>query len=226
MSSTPDEKPLPESSEFQSLASRLRAMEHALQGSAENMEDEVMPHWDAVPIAEAAPQESMPPPEAPAEELAPLAERETPPPIPELPAPLAEAPVETPPATPRHCPICNAVRLADRVYCDDCGFMFPPDAPDGAPASPGAPGGTMRAKTRYEFGAPYAERLGVTRHKGVDQGTDGNASQPVVVIRRLAVPEAEPVLAAEVVPDPVETEADEEIVPGFDETLPTSLPVT
>jgi protein phosphatase len=223
MSSSPDEKPLPEPSEIESLASRLREMERALEGPDTNTEDEVMPEWDSVPVAEAAPPEATPVQQEPAEELAPVAEGEGPPPIPELPAPLAEA------AAPvlRYCPICNAQRVDGRVYCDDCGFMFPPDAPAGAPASaPAAPGAKMRVKDRFEFGEPYSERLGITRHKGVDVGPDGTSAQTVMVVRRAIAPMAEAVPSEEIVGEPIAADAEEEIMPGFDEALPTSLPMT
>src|SRR5437660_5415482 len=117
MSSNPEDKPLPESSEIQSLTSRLRDMERALQESEEKMEEEVMPEWDSVPLAEAAPPEPSPVEGEPAEELAPVTE-ETPAP-PEPPAPVAE-PVSAPVAPPRVCPICAAERREGRVYCDDC----------------------------------------------------------------------------------------------------------
>src|SRR5262249_7663950 len=114
-----------------------------------------------------------------------------------------------------------------RVYCDDCGFMFPPEAPEGAPASAKvAPGVKMRVKSRYEFGEAYAERLGVTRHKGVDLGIDGGNSRPMIVVRRPAAAEAESGPATDVVAELVEADADVEIMPGFVTAVPAALPVT
>jgi protein phosphatase len=240
MAANSPDKDIPEPSEMESLSSRLRDLERALQASEEKMDEELMPEWDVEPaeelLAAAGDGES---PEAAAEEHAPVTEpaaealasvTETPPPpLDEPPEPVAAAEVEpavAPAAEPRRCPICDALRVAGRVYCDDCGFMFPADEPDGvAPAAGANSGVKMRVKGRYEFGEPYAERLGVTRHKGIDLGFDGASNQPIVVVRR-SVAAAEPVLAAELVAEPIEEDSEEEILPGFDEVLPTSMPVT
>jgi protein phosphatase len=80
----------------------------------------------------------------------------------------------------------------------------------------------IRVNDRYEFGEPFAERLGVTRHRGFDHGDGIGQPRPIVVVRAPLVPAAEP-LDAEVVAEPVEAE---EIMPDFDDALPTSMPIT
>jgi hypothetical protein len=168
MSSSPKDTDPAEPSEISSLNSRLNALNRALDGAEEPDAEDTMTQWDGPP-----PDELGPPGEvAPAEEFAPAVDDQSPPPIPELPAPPAE-PMEGTPAPPRLCPICSAERLGGQDYCNDCGFMFPPDALQGpASAANQASGVKMRVKTRYEFGEPIAERLGVSRHKGIDYGLD------------------------------------------------------
>jgi protein phosphatase len=224
MSSSPNDKDFPQPSETQSLTSRLRDMERALEGTDEPREGELMPDWDATPAVNAVADNG----EAPAttaEEAAALAES--------LPLPVSEALIqpaaeaEVPPAAaPRRCPVCEAVRVDGRVYCDDCGFMFPADEPTSPAGMPtGNPSAKMYAKTRYEFGESLSERLSVTRHKGIDHGLDGTSNQPIVVIRR-PLAKAEIVPAAEIVADTGQEGPDDEILPGFDNVLPSAMPIT
>jgi protein phosphatase len=222
MSSSPTDKDLPEPSEFDSLSSRLEALDRALEGAEEFKEDKAMKGWDAAPAAEpvsADPSTALP---VDGETKGAVAEAELATPSVEeaAPANVLEAPA------PRFCPICNAQRQEGHVYCNDCGFMFPEDEPAATAAAPGTGGeAIMRVKTRYEFGKPFAERLGVTRHKGIDRGLDGSSERPIVVIRR-PVASSEPAPAAELVAEPVDTDSDAEILPDFDNLPPSALPVT
>jgi serine/threonine protein phosphatase PrpC len=224
----PHDPTAPDASELQSLADRLRALDEALDAVEDKAGEEVLPDWDAFPPPEAAPAE-------PAETgPSPAPETDAVPPVPELPVPLAspvfEA-VEAAPVTeatpvaapPRRCPICDAVRVDGRAYCDDCGYMFPAHDPVvSAAANPKANKPTMRLRDRFEIGEPFAERLGVTRHHGFDHGDGTGPPRPIVAVRAAVVVAPEP-LAAEVVAEPVD---DDEIMPTFDDALPTSMPIT
>jgi serine/threonine protein phosphatase PrpC len=202
----------------------LLGMVESLKPSESNPpeEEEVLPTWDApgaVPAApvppEAVPVDG-PPPAPPA------------PPPPEVPAPAEEA--APPPAAPvvLPCPICDAPRNAGQAHCDSCGYIFPPD--DGRAAAPvaatPAPPNTV-VRDRYELTQRLGERSGVERFRGVDRTTGA----PVAVVRRAlppmveAVPAAEPAAPAEVPRSVFEAET-EEIMVGFDDDVPMSLPVT
>jgi protein phosphatase len=222
MSSSPTDKDLPEPNEFDSLASRLEALDRALEGAEEIKEDEAMKGWDAAPAAE--PVSPEPPTALPVDGEAEgsVAEAE-----PSTPSVEEAAPADVPAApAPRFCPICNAQRQEGHVYCNDCGFMFPEEEPAATATAPGTGGeAIMRVKTRYEFGKPFAERLGVTRHKGIDRGLDGSSARPIVVIRR-PVASLEPAPSAELVAEPVDADSDAEILPDFDNLPPSALPVT
>ena len=88
MSSSPNDTN-PEPSEMESLTSRLSALNRALDGPEEPAGEDTMTQWDGPPPDELGPDA----PEEAAEDFASLTEEPAPPPIPELPAPLAE-PVE------------------------------------------------------------------------------------------------------------------------------------
>jgi serine/threonine protein phosphatase PrpC len=226
MSMNPNDPIHPEPSDLQSLQDRLRALDEALDAVEERADEEFLPDWDAFPIPAPPPVE--PVDSEPTAPFDPVPVAEAAPFAPELPVPLAapvlepaESPVaEAPPAPPRRCPICDAVRVDGRAYCDDCGFMFPAHEPVAA-ANPRTNNPTMRLKDRYEIGEPFAERLGVTRHRGFDHGDDSGQPRPIIAVRAAATL-VEP-LAAELVAEPVD---DDEIMPSFDEALPTSMPLT
>jgi protein phosphatase len=221
MSSSPQENNLPDPSEIESLTARLNALDQALDEHEDASGEDTMTQWDGPPPAELPP----PLPDDATEEITEFTDVATPPPIPETLAPVAEAALEKVVAS-RPCPICGALRVADRVYCDDCGFMFPPDATGDSPAAANSSAGAkMRAKTRYEFGEPYTERLGVSRHKGIDLGLDGDGSTPVIVVRRLARVVIEEAPVAEIIGDAAAAESGEEILPDFDTVPITALPV-
>jgi len=191
-------------------------------------EDEIVPTWDAPGVAEATPAEIPPPLEGlPVAEAPPPAEPA--PPLAEV-VPLA-APIAAPPAPPLAlppCPICDSPRTPGRSHCDSCGYIFPHD--DGRAAAPlaavaAAPATLVR--DRYELTERLGERLGVERFRGVDHGSGA----PVVVVRSPeppmveAIPAPEPVPVAEV-PQSVFDAETEEIMIGFDDPMPSSLPVT
>jgi protein phosphatase len=228
------DKDAPEPGELQSLSSRLRHLEEALAASEDLPDDELLSECDsalaqearaetAVPVPEAVPVAEAVPAAEPAAEPEAVSETPTPPPLPadSLPdlQPVAQPDV---PSSPR-CPVCETQRTNGQVYCDECGFMFPKDPPaatqvvqEAALVKTSIKGG------RYEFSEPFAERLGVSRHRGVDHGLEGNAAVPIVVVRR---PVAVPVVAEAIV-EPLEAQADDEIVPSFDNVPLSSLPVT
>jgi serine/threonine protein phosphatase PrpC len=221
MSSSPTDKDLPEPSELDSLASRLEALDRALEGAEKIKEDEAMKGWDAAAAGEPVSAEAPTALPVNGEAEGTVAEGG--------PSALSveeAAPGKVPAAPPpRFCPICNAQRQEDHIYCNDCGFMFPEEEPAATATAPAGGEAIMRVKTRYEFGKPFAERLGVTRHKGIDRGLDGASERPIVVIRR-PVASSEPAPTAELVAEPVDADADAEILPDFDELPPSALPVT
>jgi PPM family protein phosphatase len=122
-------------------------------------------------------------------------------------------------AVPQFCAACGAARLPAKSYCDDCGFMFPPN---GAPvaASPSAtvssvspsrvtamPTPNVRIKGRYEIGVLLSENQGVCRYRGQDHGS----GKPVPVIVLWAAP-----------PDTIDPSAEgAPVAGGEDEFLPS-----
>src|SRR5262249_21278276 len=105
MSSSPQENNLPDPSEIESLTARLNALDQALNEHEDASGEDTMTQWDGPPPAELPP----PLPDDVTEELTEFTDVATPPPIPEAPAPVAEAALEKV-AAPRPCPICGALR--------------------------------------------------------------------------------------------------------------------
>jgi protein phosphatase len=171
----------------------------------------------AEPAAEAV--EPVPAETAPApEEAAPPQEAATP-----AEAPLVEEPTKTAVA-PIPCPVCGTVRTADVESCHDCGYYFSPaDLARAAPAA--APASSARLQDRFEILEVLSERGGVRRYRGLDHG--GPVPATVILLEQDAVLQALPV-AAEEPPAALEAapEADDEILPGFDEVLPSGAPIT
>jgi serine/threonine protein phosphatase PrpC len=182
---------------------------------------------DAVPVAE--PVEAETPAEQPVETTeSELATESFPETLPEIPPPLIDEAAR--PAI--LCPVCSAARKGDSLSCDDCGYYFSSaDLARSAAAPPAAsdpPAPAARLKDRFEVREQISERSGVTRYRGLDLG-DGSAPPVPVVIVRQAVPRlAEAVAVAEEVPAealPI-AEENEEILPVFDDVLPTVPPMT
>jgi protein phosphatase len=77
----------------------------------------------------------------------------------------------------------------------------------------GAAAPAARVRGRYEVGELFSERPGVSRHRGVDHGADG---QPVpVIVVRSPLPQAEP-------PPVADSVEDGDVLPGFGEPPPRS----
>jgi serine/threonine protein phosphatase PrpC len=173
----------------------------------------------AIPVNEPAPPEATPTEPPPAPEAVPAAE--APPPV-EPPAP----PVSLPP-----CPICDAPRTLADPYCNTCGYIFPQEqaqhGPVATPVTAPDPPPNPIVRERYELTQRVSERSGVERFRGVDRTTGVSvlvvrAPLPPMVETLPAVQPAQPTDAA---PAPAESATDEVSV-GFDEPMPTSLPVT
>ncbi|HZT83099.1 MAG TPA: protein phosphatase 2C domain-containing protein [Gemmataceae bacterium] len=221
MTSNPQEQNPERPAGLQSMLDRLRgAAGPEAAAAAQPAGEEFLPAWDAPALAGAVPAE-------PAAEAVPVAEEAV---------PVAEAAEAAPaagaaPAAPQTCPICTAVRVDGQPYCNDCGFMFPP--PGSTPVEAAAVKGPVVktvVKGRYEFGEPYSDRAGVTRHRGQDLGRPDGVPAPVVVVRMAAPKQAEPVVveavAVEALPVEAEPVSDDEIMPSFEEPVLTSEPVT
>jgi protein phosphatase len=172
--------------------------------------------------------------EGPAEEAAPAAEAAAP----EEPAQAEEAPAAEEPAAeapaPIPCPVCGTPRSGEVLSCHDCGYYF--SAADLARATPAvnngegaaAPQPAGRLLDRFELRELIGERGGMRRYHGVDHGDGSTTPAPVVILEQDAVLPAEPVPAAgppaalEIAP-----EADDEILPGFDDVVPSAgAPIT
>jgi protein phosphatase len=175
---------------------------------------EPLPVALATPVVEAPPSKKE---EAPASALEPAAELEI---EPEAAAPVVEAPPEL-------CPICNAPRRGTQSYCDDCGWMFPPGSAARAVSATGNPKApTSRLKDRFELGEMIGERGTVSRHRGWDHGSGNGQPVAVTILRTPALASAEILPAAEEdVPLAEESGDDLEILPDFDQLLPTATPV-
>ena len=137
-------------------------------------------------------------------------------------ATIVEAPpILEAPAAPQLCLACGATRLNGAAYCQDCGWLFPAAGAAPAAGSPlrdaSMPATSGRLQNRYELVTPLSERLGISRHRGIDH-TTGHA---VVIV---SAPAPEPVLAvAEVTPAAVVV--DDEIIPGFDDEVPVAAAI-
>jgi protein phosphatase len=151
--------------------------------------------------------------------------------------PVAQpVPAEAPPAPAAVvCPVCRSVQRLPRTSCDDCGYYFPPAdlanvtastgaAPIGALA-PADPPMMIKLNGRYQLREKAYERCGVTRFRGTDLGDGSGPPIPVVILRQELPALATPV---EVEPSQPETPADqeEEILPGFDDAMTATTPIT
>src|SRR5262249_45414816 len=96
--------------------------------------------------------------------------------------------------SPQLCPFCQAPRRGEEVYCQECGWIFPPPA-----AAPGAsvPPARLRLQERYELGEMLGERGGVTRYRGLDHGASDNGPLPVIILQSALPPPGEAVAAAD-----------------------------
>jgi protein phosphatase len=166
---------------------------------------------EAVPLAqstEAKPAESLP---------------ET---LPEIPSPLVD---EVAPA-PILCPVCGAARKGESSSCDDCGYYFSPADLAGSTAAPSVADNpsppAVRLKDRFEVREQIGEREGVTRYRGVDLGDGSAPPTPVVIVRQATPRPAEPVEEAAPAEALPVAEENEEILPAFDDVLPSALPTT
>ncbi|MHB1425665.1 MAG: protein phosphatase 2C domain-containing protein [Gemmataceae bacterium] len=244
MASTPSN---PNTSRAGGWLARLKGLVQSMKPNDNTPEtEEVLPTWDVTlppppgtPVEAAAPV-AQPVPVEEANAAVPVAEQ-----TPHLqqpaaaPVELAEPASELPPPgesaapAPIRCPICAATRRDEQPSCGDCGYYFTPEElkPRSAVSSdrdtdvlPSLDIPTFRLKDRFEIRERISERCGVTRFRGLDHG--GAAPVPVVLVRQAVakiaappaaeeLPAAEPLAAAEIA---------EEILPSFDEALPSASP--
>lgn len=123
------------------------------------------------------------------------------------------------------CPQCQAPRAENQSYCFDCGWIFPKEEPNKAPAVPDTPAPII--KGRYELERRVDDRACGTRFHGRDLAATPPIS--VFIVRAAAMPAAESMAIAEAV-EAVEAEphAEGEILPTFDEPwteAPLAAPV-
>jgi serine/threonine protein phosphatase PrpC len=242
------------SSKTGGLLARLRGMMQALTAGDSPPLEETLPTWDvpagsglpASPLSENPPL-AMPVPES--EQVAspamavPVSPLTQPPdalvkedratgttPTPEPPPLLAgETPTEPttlefPPVPPRLCSACQAVRGAD-IYCDSCGFLFPPE--ENVRTNDDPPRGTTpgpRLMGRFEMAAKLGERCGIERFRGLDHGGGSDQPIPVIIVRAPLTKEK----AAEKPTQDADLDnpqREEEIIPAFDAPL-SQMPAT
>src|SRR5258708_4518297 len=163
----------------------------------------------------------------------------------------SDAPVvEQEPVPVCYCPACQAVRGKDS-YCDNCGYLFPPeDIPRSAGAVLAPQNLGSRLRERYELTVKLSERCGVERFRGLDHNAGSEQPSPVVIVR-MAVPSlverpaespreidnrmlAEKVvdsltesipLAEQAAHSPKEVALEDEVLPGLD-TPPSGTAIT
>jgi PPM family protein phosphatase len=161
------------------------------------------------------------------------------------PIPLAP-PMPPPPAVELTCPSCGEKRKKGLIFCDECGFLYPPPgsepakptvaAPLAAPVAPAPsmepipmsplpsppPSSSLRIRDRYLLGQLVSDRAGITRYRGLDAGSE--PAVPVVIVRADPVTET---LLVEPPPAIVSSEdelLEEEFIPTFDtESPPTQI---
>ncbi len=134
------------------------------------------------------------------------------------------------------CPVCGSAQLLPRNHCDDCGYYFSASDLAKANGSSSDPvGAAAKAETmaiklqgRYELRERVSERCGVSRFRGLDTG--GGSPIPVFILRQelpaLAAPiEVEALPTAVPVADTDDADNDE-VLPGFDDPLATTTPIT
>jgi len=219
MASDAPQSPPPRPGALQSMLARLRGMAEAMLPTAQEPEEEVLPSWDApgAPKAgEAAPAAARVPDTAEFPAATPAA------------TPVAEAVPAAAPVVPQLCPHCSSPRNGTLGYCDNCGWIFPPDAAAAQPADGAAPATpNTRLRDRYELGDLVSDRAGVARFRALDYDAGTPQPVPVAVVRAPAPRIAEAVpTAEETAPAPADTNAgDTEILPSF-EALPAGMPVT
>jgi serine/threonine protein phosphatase PrpC len=168
------------------------------------------------------------------EDVVPAMPVETAPAVEDAPAVEAAPVVEAEAQAPQLCQVCSSPRKGKQAYCDDCGWFFPPDG--AAPAPVRAPvvaaavenrstptASTAWVKDRYELGPSLGERGEVARFQALDHGAGNGQPTPVMVLRA-ALPEvAMPLLALDDEPTDVQsTTDDEELLPSFEEPMPTA----
>jgi protein phosphatase len=115
--------------------------------------------------------------------------------------------------------------------------MFPPDtAPPRAVAAaaavpefaaeavPAEPQG--RVKDRYELTTLLCEREGIARFRGLDHGAGTPEPVPVTIVRMQLPPAAQPVEEVQNGGAAATMDGDDEILPSFDDVLPSPGPVT
>jgi serine/threonine protein phosphatase PrpC len=139
------------------------------------------------------------------------------------------------------CPVCASPRKGEEPSCGDCGYYFSPAdlAPHNTAGAASAPSAAdipaVRLKDRFEIREQISERSGVTRYRALDHGDGSAEAVPVVIVRQPTMRQAEPIGATGIPPVAEETplaeplpaaDNDEEVLPDFDEVVPTALPTT
>jgi serine/threonine protein phosphatase PrpC len=202
---------------LQSMLARLKGMVQSIKPAGDPEPDEILPTWDTTP----------PPPAAAGAEAAPEAEAAPAGP----PAPGADggsavtAAEPAPPAAPALCcPVCGSPHDGGGPLCLDCGYYFSPAdlARAEGPAAAAEPAG--RLQDRFELGERLGEHAGVARFRGLDHGTGPGGPVPVVILRQELPPAALP----EAIPEGTAAgeEGGQDVLPGIEEPLTSSAPIT
>jgi PPM family protein phosphatase len=163
------------------------------------------------------------------------------------PIPLAEPAVVAPaPVVELTCPSCGEKRKKGLIFCDECGFLFPPpgseaakptpavpiampvaaipEPPSGMPMPPTPPfsSPSLRIRDRYLLGQLVSERAGISRYRGLDAGSE--PTLPIVIVRAEPATETVFVESAVVPLAGADELLEEEFIPTFDtESAPTQI---
>jgi protein phosphatase len=244
------------------MLARLRGMVQSLKPGDADTSGELLPTWDAAPTEgtfsepPAAAPVATPLVEVDQESsLRPL--DQTPemmePPFPgaqpkcdldtgEKAAPIATPSVEEPTPVPAAetapptdialCPACQTPYAREQAYCNDCGYIFPPEIRQAREAHQATePKSTaQRLKGRYEITTSLGERGGVARFHGVDYPDGSTTGIPVQIIRA-ALPIVDSPSTPTEASDAGEAESEDalptvESPPGIADTATFALPAS
>jgi protein phosphatase len=127
------------------------------------------------------------------------------------------------------CPSCQAPYEGEQAYCNDCGYIFPPEL-EHAPAPQQEAANkpiVSRLRGRYELIASLGERGGVARFHGMDC-LDATAPGIPVHIVRMVLPAIESATSPNDIPEAMVVESEEvlptvDAPPGIADTAPLDI---
>jgi serine/threonine protein phosphatase PrpC len=130
------------------------------------------------------------------------------------------------------CPVCMSTQRLPRTSCDDCGYYFSPADLAKANGTGSGPAATpsavepilIKLQGRYEMRERLTERCGIERFRGVDTGDGSRPTASVIILRQELPALATPVEIGG--PAALAGDVDDEILPGFDDPMAATTPIT